>query len=234
VARQVPWLRILAEGFAIVVSILLAFGIQAWWEGRQERAEEQEILAGLRSDFTAIERGLINARRVVVRRQERLQWLLSLPDASLANVPVIQADSAFFAFIATGTYEPSEATLDGLVSSGKMDLLQSRELRTKLTAWRRTLDEVQDGEAVMRTLDHEQIVPYLARQGVPLRAGYPDQLVSDIEVAEIYARAIQQPEFRTLASYKLGWLSATVGEYDEALVAVRDILAVLDRELDRS
>jgi hypothetical protein len=28
VTRSIPWPRILAEGFAIVVSILLAFGIQ--------------------------------------------------------------------------------------------------------------------------------------------------------------------------------------------------------------
>jgi len=36
------WARVLAEGSAIVVSILLAFGIQAWWEERQERTEEAE------------------------------------------------------------------------------------------------------------------------------------------------------------------------------------------------
>ncbi len=43
--RSIPWPRILAEGVAIVLSILLAFGIQAWWEGVQEREEEQVALA---------------------------------------------------------------------------------------------------------------------------------------------------------------------------------------------
>ena len=37
-SRPIPWLRVFAEGAVIVVSILLAFGIDAWWEGRQERA----------------------------------------------------------------------------------------------------------------------------------------------------------------------------------------------------
>jgi len=50
-ARQVPWPRIFAEGLAIVVSILLAFGIQAWWEERQERAVEKALLAGLIEDL---------------------------------------------------------------------------------------------------------------------------------------------------------------------------------------
>jgi hypothetical protein len=33
--RSLPWLRVLIEGVVIVDSILLAFGIDAWWEGRQ-------------------------------------------------------------------------------------------------------------------------------------------------------------------------------------------------------
>jgi hypothetical protein len=43
-SRSIPWPRILAEGGAIVVSILFAFGIQAWWEGRQERNPSSTIL----------------------------------------------------------------------------------------------------------------------------------------------------------------------------------------------
>ncbi|MDH3424629.1 MAG: hypothetical protein OEN00_16655 [Gemmatimonadota bacterium] len=39
--------RVLAEGAVIVLSILLAFGIDAWWEGRQERAEELAALSAL-------------------------------------------------------------------------------------------------------------------------------------------------------------------------------------------
>ncbi len=31
--RQIPWLRFFVEGVVIVGSILLAFGIGAWWEG---------------------------------------------------------------------------------------------------------------------------------------------------------------------------------------------------------
>jgi hypothetical protein len=44
VTRSIPWPRILAEGGAIVVSILLAFGIQAWWEGAQELNERLTLV----------------------------------------------------------------------------------------------------------------------------------------------------------------------------------------------
>ena len=35
------WPRLLVEGVAIVASILLAFGIDAWWQDRQTHYEEQ-------------------------------------------------------------------------------------------------------------------------------------------------------------------------------------------------
>ena len=37
--KKIPWLRVWVEGVVIVVSILLAFGIQAWWDERQESQE---------------------------------------------------------------------------------------------------------------------------------------------------------------------------------------------------
>ncbi len=60
--HDIPWKRISAEGIAIVVGILLAFGIQAWWESRQNQAEEVEILAGLELEFED---------QVVIREERR-------------------------------------------------------------------------------------------------------------------------------------------------------------------
>ena len=58
---QIPWLRIFVEGVVIVGSILLAFGIDAAWEGRQEREEERESLELLVRDLGAPrrDRGLL-------------------------------------------------------------------------------------------------------------------------------------------------------------------------------
>ena len=80
--REIPWPRILAEGGAIVVSILLALSIEAWWADRQDRAEEQGILLGLKSEFEQ-NLGLIEIelsyRRAVVAS------ILKIFDASVAR-----------------------------------------------------------------------------------------------------------------------------------------------------
>ena len=41
------------EGGVIVLSILLTFGFDALWAQHQERLEEEQILASLKSDFVA-------------------------------------------------------------------------------------------------------------------------------------------------------------------------------------
>jgi hypothetical protein len=49
---QIPWLRVFVEGVVMVGSILLAFGIQAWWDGRQDELQLRRGLAGVDSNIT--------------------------------------------------------------------------------------------------------------------------------------------------------------------------------------
>ena len=44
--------RVVVEGLVIVVSILLAFTIDAWWDSKQERDERASVLSALRADFS--------------------------------------------------------------------------------------------------------------------------------------------------------------------------------------
>lgn len=82
--QGISWLRISAEGVAIVVSILLAFGIQAWWEARSDRDLEQHLLGGIRADL-ALDVLDINSAMSVARARvagaDELLTLLSDADA---------------------------------------------------------------------------------------------------------------------------------------------------------
>ena len=46
-----PWPRVLAEGAVIVVSILLAFGIDAWWDDAQRTREAHAMLETLSEEI---------------------------------------------------------------------------------------------------------------------------------------------------------------------------------------
>ena len=53
--QKIAWSRTLAEGAAILASILPAFWIDAWWDGREEDELSQSYLLGLREEFTQVE-----------------------------------------------------------------------------------------------------------------------------------------------------------------------------------
>jgi hypothetical protein len=75
----------------IIVSILLAFGIDAWWGERQERADEQEALAQLKSDFRANAAQLDTVRRYHQRALDAGYEILSLIQSG--NLGILQNDS---------------------------------------------------------------------------------------------------------------------------------------------
>ena len=51
ISQNIPWKRLFAEGFVIIVSILLAFLIDAWWNDRLEHQREREQLSAMRIEF---------------------------------------------------------------------------------------------------------------------------------------------------------------------------------------
>jgi hypothetical protein len=159
-----PWLRILAESLAIVVSILLAFGIEAWWDVRQDRAREADLLSGLLADFEAsrpeLETRLDGARRIAGSSALFRDLIAAVPEGQVVRVP----DSVVIAVLGTPTYEPSTNTLDAALSSGEIELIRNDEIRQRLAEWRRTLVDTYEDENAVKDVVIRQLVPLLARE----------------------------------------------------------------------
>ena len=51
-SQRVGWRRSALDAGVIVLSILLAFSIEAWWDTRLEKVQRVELLAHLHSDFS--------------------------------------------------------------------------------------------------------------------------------------------------------------------------------------
>jgi len=49
--KSLPLTRMAVEAVLIVVSILLAFGIDAWWDERKSALEEAEMIVALENEF---------------------------------------------------------------------------------------------------------------------------------------------------------------------------------------
>jgi hypothetical protein len=200
---SIRWRRILAEGAVIVVSILLAFGIDAAWGERQERVEAREYLAALLVDLDQV---IDQAQRSIDRNREIDGILEDLLD-SLAQSDT-PSDSLMIEVNrrAMGAAQ-IQANLDSytaLVSSEGVTTIRNAAVRRSLARLRYSMDiESRVGysnpyaiqglfapvyEAVARDDPAwPRMVALIARQGVFLRRLQSD-LKSDVLEAAQAAR----------------------------------------------
>ena len=161
-SQSLPWKRLLSEGAVIVASILLAFAIQAWWEGRQDIRLEADAIATLHAELDLIEGLLDNADRrdsIVGANAQILIGAMSDPSS-------VTADSLTAAIgLVTLTHHTDVAltAYDLLVNSGSLDALSNVEVRTEIVFLRSLLSTKDRQEAQHTAFVANRLGPFLDR-----------------------------------------------------------------------
>ena len=234
--------RFLVEALVIITSILLAFGIDAWWDTRQERVEESEILAGLHREFAG-------NRDALVRRIEQHGTMLAAFSAILASVDEGEwtstewaVDDAIGQLLSPPTSDLGNGVRDALVQAGRLEILSDAVLRERLAEWPGFYEEVLDDEVFSREMVLDQVVPFLLRQGLDLSAVLvsgtmvvePGAEAWPVGVAQIgddpatVRRLLSDPEFKSLVQVRFSYWHHAGGEYRAALQAAQEILGLIE------
>lgn len=169
---------LVVEGLAIVLSILLAFAIDAWWDERQERAEEREVLESLYVEFEA---NRDEAASVVLLHEISVQSVATLMELRQDEILALSAEEVerhirFFA--SPRTFDAVRGSVDALTSSGKLGILRDRELREALTTFVNILeDAAEDRDYLSQT--SMTVWNEVARYGGPWRKRVGDLTTED-------------------------------------------------------
>ena len=163
IRSAIPWRRILVESAAVVLSILLAFLIDASWDARQQAQRERELLQGLLTDFEASRPGLEDRLDLARRMANGTGQFLGLVAGKPLPATVIVPDSLMFSVLGGPTFEPATNTLDAALASGEIEIIRSSRLRSELAQWRRALADTGEDEREVRRITNEQLVPLLSR-----------------------------------------------------------------------
>jgi len=225
--QEIPWPRILAEGTAIVVSILLAFWIQAWWESRGDARQEQALLAALADDFAQADELLSVAKSMHVMTARAGEQLITLGEKG--NVPEADqkdVDLLISRHFARAKFDPPMGTVESVLGSGRIDLLTSQELIAELTKWSSVVAQLHNLEIDARDHFYNRIYPYLASriQLKDLDKGYPqffDSFPWEQEQTEAY-KLVSDQEFISIVY--LHWVIKT-----NILVSLEPVEASLTR-----
>lgn len=167
-SQEIPWGRVSVEAVAIVASILLAFAIDAWWDERNVRIEESDILQSLLVEFEVNREEAVS---VIQNHETGLQSTVRL--MSLSNEQILALSSeeieGYLRFFANPrTFDAVRGSVDALTSSGKLGILRSRELRQALTTFINILEDAVEDRQYM--FQWSMIVwSEVARNGGPYR-----------------------------------------------------------------
>lgn len=180
----------LTEGAVIVLSILLAFAIDAGWEARSTARDEAALLDAIRSDMTNTLERLdvwVGFMELVSERTER--FVETTPGA-LAQLDPDTAAAFLRGFLASGTFTPS----DGALRTSDLSLIGDHELRTELGSWLLLAENVTEDLPILESGAREVAL----RSGV---AGAPRAIMGIALFPEVgtppsvLAQLREEPEF---------------------------------------
>ncbi|NNF57966.1 MAG: hypothetical protein HKN04_06960, partial [Rhodothermaceae bacterium] len=141
--RRVDWRPKLrwfgAEYLIVVLGVLTAVGLNAWWQGRQDAAREQAYLHQLVDDLQETRTQLEHTERILALQGASLGRLLR-PYRSSSRPP---GDSVLtwmgsFVFLQQPAFVTGTAT--ALVETGDLNLIRNDSLRTAITSYLGRID----------------------------------------------------------------------------------------------
>ena len=228
--RKPLWL--IGEATVIVVSILLAFAIDAAWAQRQLRTEEREALVALEAEFTANLQQVNSVIDVHVANREHVRRLVELPDDSVAALPQMTVSQIMLATGGLTTFDPVLGTTDALMGAGKLGVLQDSRLREALTTFDNYVLDAEDDADFMWSF-----APEIWKGQIPSGGPWYDPLTEvgtagAVQGLGFLPQATAQDLLKVRADHELmgliSWYHLNVGYYLVELQRISDhISAVL-------
>ncbi len=156
-------MRLLLEGLVVVASILVAFGLDAWWADVQLTREVAEELAGIDRELEE-NIGLIEFQADMMRRKVLASRAIAeLTSQTDGTSPVAVPDTlVWLAVDPTPTLNASLGGIDAIISSGRLQAIQLRELRVRLTGLRGVIEDAVEEQLVARDIQEDRIRPKIA------------------------------------------------------------------------
>jgi len=198
--------RLVVEAAAIIASILLALAIDAWWEHRGERIDEYEALVSLEQDFKAASEHL--AYQLLVRDSALIaaQSILSMTGPRADPNQVDSLAVLIPPVLRLGSFNPPLGTLDALLGSGELRLIQNHELRAALASFPSALAGQRNTEQFAGNTVFGMFLPFLnrhlpmqefglRRQGTSEFRGDPTAVLMSLEFENLVQNRLMNTQF---------------------------------------
>jgi len=147
----------IGEIVLVVIGILIALSINNWNEQKKNNKIEFETLQSLKEDLISSRNQLIEKTKDT---KERVVFdslvLLHINERQLG----IDMDSLNFLVtenLSPPTFDPEEGILNEIISTGKLTIIQSQEIRSFVSSWNMNMKEIKELEqALLNQYTHQK------------------------------------------------------------------------------
>ncbi len=239
-SQDIPWKRLAVEAAAIIGSILLAFAIDAWWAEKQERIAEREELSRLYDEFASNRERLnewVSADGFMHRIRASSLYVSKILQAAMkgGSQTVFVLDVQIADLVRSATFEAETPVYESLVRSGRIEIVENREIVTAIAIWERSLRNAAEIEQTRRQFVNNQLLPVLAArsniQHVLMNRHVPIQLepLDPNRMTEIHV----DPLLVNLVGERFHWEALTL----RTLIGIRDtaddVMSVISESLEQ-
>ena len=226
--------RLLLEAGAIVVSILLAFALDAMWDERQLQRWEVTQLAALRDEMTEN----LASLDAIIAAHEKNTYSMNTMSGQLRAVAtgnVVRVDNdVLVSLVSWRTSDISTSSLDALLASGRLGDISNAEIRKALASWPTLVLDAQEDEIIARDFVEKVIAAELAGQGIiavaySLRWTPADPVGQATRSGETEVTVI--PQLEDFAMVRSVHSRMASGSLVGLQGHIREIIALLDAEL---
>ena len=160
--QEIPWPRIVAEAAAIVVSILLAFSIQAWWEDRQQQSDERIVMKALLDDLNEKKEGLAEDRVYVRAIFDSATKLLQVGTDDTLTLSPDEIDGLLgdlFWYSSGASLE--SAPMASLITGGDIAMIKNASLLQQLAVLQNSIASLKNQYDADKSFHYNSLAPYL-------------------------------------------------------------------------
>lgn len=235
----------IGEIILVVIGILIALQVNNWNQRRLEKNEEKIILKNLRQDY--------------IKAINEFEYLIMLRDTLISAGTAIYGfsadsisldkqtylDSLFSHTLRAPTYNNKAGSLEVLLTSGKINLLSSNDLKQKLIAWPGDVEDMVEDEVshveiyfgpylelVMDHLSWNDIIGQFRTANLRFNQAQLKRLPNNSIVIGNYKELLESKRFQNLLNLRITLCEVNNLESKGLVKDAQFIIQMIDEQLD--
>ena len=151
----------IGEILLVVIGILIALQVNNWNQDRTNKKAGKLIKQNIHEEFTKNQDLLKESQKLSNEALATGTTLMSLIGMEKHELATYNLDSLFNSSLMAEAYLPTSHSLQDIMQSGRMNLLNNLELKNTILSWNAALDLFKEYKEVQTNWQNNQYLPYL-------------------------------------------------------------------------